>query len=387
MPYFSYMCLVDSISDGKVNFDPAVGCDQGGPTPTQPGKAWDWYIENVLEECDSPGEYYFDSANDLLYYTFNGTEAPTGHEELSLTRTKVIFNISGTMADPVKNIRIQGLTVRDAAFTYLGTTEADRHWLPSEGDWALQRSGAVHIEGAEGVSLHRNQLTRNDGNAVFLGGYTRAVNITNCDFNYIGDSVIALFGWTSDCLWANCSVKLPAKVGPDGRSGEQPRGTNIAGNVIREFGIWQKQSSALFQAIGALTTFESNVVFNGPRAAINYNDPFGALPPTPCCCASRRPAASSDSCPLSPRRWRQHRGRQPAIQPGARDCGSWYSERVGARALLQRPGLHRGSHFQPQAHVRRAAGWCHAGLQAGDSRLQRLCGWALHQDCEQFSAR
>ena len=140
--------------------------------------------------------------------------------------------------------------------------------------WALQRSGAVHIEGAVGVSLHRNQLTRNDGNAVFLGGYTRSVNITSCDFNFIGDSVIALFGWTSDCLWANCSVKLPAKVGPDGRGGEQPRGTNIAGNVIREFGIWQKQSSALFQAIAGLTNFESNVVFNGPRAAINFNDPF-----------------------------------------------------------------------------------------------------------------
>lgn len=135
MPYFSYMCLVESISDGKVNFDPAVGCDQGGPTPTQPGKAWDWFIENVLEECDSPGEYYYDSENELLYYTFNGTEAaPTGHEELSLTRTKVIFNISGTMANPVKNIVIQGLTIRDAAFTYLGTTEADRHWLPSEGE-------------------------------------------------------------------------------------------------------------------------------------------------------------------------------------------------------------------------------------------------------------
>ena len=60
MPYFSYMCLVSGVSDGKVHFDPHVGCDQGGPTPTTPGKAWDWYIENVLEECDSPGEYFYD---------------------------------------------------------------------------------------------------------------------------------------------------------------------------------------------------------------------------------------------------------------------------------------------------------------------------------------
>ena len=80
------------------------------------------------------------------YYTFNGTHAPTGEEQLSLTRTKVIFNISGTQAAPVIDITIRGLTIRDAAFTYLGTTAADRHWLPSEGDWALQRSGAITIE-------------------------------------------------------------------------------------------------------------------------------------------------------------------------------------------------------------------------------------------------
>ena len=267
--------LVSGVSDGKVHFDPAVGCDQGGPTPTTEGKAWDWYIENVLEECDDPGEYFYDAEEQALYYTFNHTEAPTGEEELSLTHAKVIFNISGTQQAPVKNIRIQGLTIRDAAFTYLGTTEADRHWLPSEGDWALQRSGAVHIEGAEGVSLHSNEITRCDGNGIFLGGYTRNVSSTANELNFIGDSAMAAFGWTSDCLWANCSVKLPAKVGPDGRGGEQPRGTYVGGNLIREFGIWQKQSSAWFQAIAALTTFESNVVFNGPRAAINFNDPFG----------------------------------------------------------------------------------------------------------------
>lgn len=65
MPYFSYMCLVDRVEDGKVMFDPAVGCDQGGPTPTQPGKAWDWYIENVKEECDSPGTVHISLSNNI----------------------------------------------------------------------------------------------------------------------------------------------------------------------------------------------------------------------------------------------------------------------------------------------------------------------------------
>ena len=110
-----------------------VGCDQGGPTPAQPGKAWDWWIENVKEECDAPGEYFYDAEEEALYLTFNGTEAPTGQEALALTRTKVLLNISGSQAAPVRNVTVQGLTLRDAALTYLGTSEADVQWLPSEG--------------------------------------------------------------------------------------------------------------------------------------------------------------------------------------------------------------------------------------------------------------
>jgi hypothetical protein len=193
------------------------------------------------------------------------------------------------MADPVKDVTIRGLTIRDAAYTYLGTTEADRHWLPSEGDWALQRSGAITMEGVERVRVDRNQVTRVDGNGIFIGGYARDVSITRNDMNWIGGSAVAAFGWTSDCLYGNCSVKLPAKVGPDGRSGEQPRGTVMAGNLVREYfhgrccccavcalalsepdargrwqvreyGVWQKQSSAYFGALAATTTIESNVI-------------------------------------------------------------------------------------------------------------------------------
>lgn len=133
-------------------------------------------------------QYFYDVEEEALYFTFNGTDTPTGDEDFYLTRTKVLFNISGSMDDPVQNVTIRGLTLRDAAYTYLGTTEADRHWLPSEGDWALQRSGAITMEGASGIHIDQNQITRVDGNGIFLGGYTRKVKITRNDFNWIGDS-------------------------------------------------------------------------------------------------------------------------------------------------------------------------------------------------------
>lgn len=270
-PYFSYMCLVDSINvtSGTVHFDPTVGCDQGGPT-TKSGAAWDWFIEGVLEECDSPGEYFLDERTEQLYYTFNSSASPTGNEIMSVTRAKVLLNITGTQERPVRDITITGITFRDAAMTFLGTTEADKHYLPSSGDWALQRSGAITLAGVENVSIAENQFTRCDGNAISLNDYARDVSFIGNDFNWIGESAMTAFGSTSECVNANCSVKLPAAVGPDGRGGNQPRGTRVVGNVVREFGIWQKQSSAWAQQLTAESWIEGNVIFNSPRAAINF---------------------------------------------------------------------------------------------------------------------
>lgn len=44
---------------------------------------------------------------------------------------------------------------------------------------------------------------------------------------------------------------------------------------VREIGLIEKQSSMWFQAKTCESNIEDNVVFNGPRAAINFNDGFG----------------------------------------------------------------------------------------------------------------
>ena len=90
----------------------------------------------------------------------------------------------------------------------------------------------------------------------------------------IGDSAIASWGDTSECLNANCSIRLPAgvRMGPDARGGAQPHNTTVRANLVREIGLWQKQSSMWFQAVTAQSKVHANVFFNGPRAALNFND-------------------------------------------------------------------------------------------------------------------
>ena len=71
------------------------------------------------------------------------------------------------------------------------------------------------------------------------------------------------------CLYQNCSVVLDYNSGVDGRPGNQPRFTRVVGNLVREVGLWQKQSGAWSQHLTAATHLESNVFFNGPHSAVD----------------------------------------------------------------------------------------------------------------------
>eukprot|EP01043_Picozoa_sp_COSAG02_P018683 COSAG02_NODE_878_length_16266_cov_8.886559_8_plen_461_part_00 len=175
----------------------------------------------------------------------------------------------------MRNVTIRGLTIRDAALTYLGRTEADIHYNPSDSDWAIQRSGAVLLSGTEGFTFEQNHVTRCDGNGLFLSDYNRNVAILGNEFSYTGDNAMSSFGSTGRCLYQNCSVSLDYNSGLDGRPGNQPRYTRVVGNLVRELGLWQKQSGAWSQHLTAATHLESNVFFNGPHAAVDFNDGFG----------------------------------------------------------------------------------------------------------------
>ena len=129
--------------------------------------------------------------------------------------------------------------------------------MPSGGDWGLYRGGALFIEGATGITISHNTLTRLDGNGVFVSGYTRNVSITDNEFKWIGCSPMASWGYTEE---------------NDGMDGQQPRYTYVTRNYVHEFGHYEKQSSMWSNNKACLAHLENNIVFNGPRAGVNFND-------------------------------------------------------------------------------------------------------------------
>lgn len=129
------------------------------------------------------------------------------------------------------------------------------------GDWALERQGAVLLEGCEGCVIEGNRFHHLDSNAVMISGYNRATVIRNNEFVWLGQNAIASWGFLDG--------ETDSTMTNSGLGGLQPRGTLVEANWVHEIGHIQKQSSFYFQAITAQTTIRKNVVFNIPRAGIN----------------------------------------------------------------------------------------------------------------------
>lgn len=127
---------------------------------------------------------------------------------------------------------------------------------PSGGDWGLQRTAAVELEGVTGATIDQCTFERLDGNALMLSSFVRDTVISNSEFAWTGDSAIIAWGDT-------VGTGVPG-YGVDGTASDQPRGTTLQGNYARELGLFEKQSSFYFQAKTCQTTLSNNIFFNGP---------------------------------------------------------------------------------------------------------------------------
>ena len=213
----------------------------------------EWFIDNIFEELDAPGEWFYDETEQKLYLFPNSTDdLPSSGSGTVLQR---LLNIRGTLDNPVYNITVINIT-----FTQTEPTFLERYEVPSGGDWSIHRGGTVFVEGVDGFTIQQCLFDSPGGNALFLSNYIRNAIIEANEFKYVGDSAIAAVG----------STELI-----DGTNGNQPRGTKIVNNLIHEIGIYGKQTSAYFQSLACQTDFDGNILFNGPRDGLNFDDNFG----------------------------------------------------------------------------------------------------------------
>jgi hypothetical protein len=199
-----------------VDYDPASGNFTFGRGGFQGGEGMDdgfpIAVENVFEELDEPGEWWWDAEAELLYVWHNGTGPPPSDGSLVAVQLQVLFNATGSQHDPVANVSFLGLGFRDTAGTLL-----EPHGMPSSGDWALQRSAAIFLEGGVNATIDGCTFERLDGLGVFLSGFHRGAVVQRSEFAWLGETCVALWGYTR-------GSPVPG-MGPDTTGGDQPRGT------------------------------------------------------------------------------------------------------------------------------------------------------------------
>ena len=223
-----------------------------------------WWVDNVAAELDSPNEFWFDETASTLYYISNGTSAmPSPTTTFVGLSRQVLLNITGVSAAPLV---FSGLRFSGAAHTFLAS-----HGVPSGGDWTLANKAAVVAEGTVGLTFEHCKFERLDGSAILLRGRHRGTRIQRNEFSFLGASGVTAWGRTGRRDPSDGSTI----DGWDGTTGEQPRGVTFVENIVHEIGHYQKQSSAWFQAQSCLNNISANLLYNGPRALINWNDGFG----------------------------------------------------------------------------------------------------------------
>jgi hypothetical protein len=231
------------IGDSVFNADTSVTNFSFAAGPFQGSRGEDGgqevYMENIFEELDAPGEWFFNETTLTLYLWNNASgspqPSPLNDGSIVAATLKHLFNVTGSQAAPVVDLSFVGIGLRDTSYTYM-----DPHGLPSGGDWSLERSAVVFAEGTEGLKITGCVFDRVDGNAVLLSSYNRNTTIAYNEFAWIGATAIAAWGNTY-----GGDSRMPDEygLGQDGSAGDQPRGTVVKDNWVHDYAVYNKQSS------------------------------------------------------------------------------------------------------------------------------------------------
>ena len=233
------------------------------------GRESRFFVENVFEELDSPGEWYHDGESGVLYwYPEEGIDPEMALVEVSLLPHAL--EIIGTREHPVHDLSFQGLRFAHTERTFLEPYE-----IPSMGDWAIYRGGAVRISGAEDITVAGCVFDGLGGNAVFVDGYSRGISVSGSSFSDIGESAICLVGeshldLTGKTRCPYCGAEHP--WGWNAPSENHPRECDIRNNTIHDIGVFGKQTAGVFLSLCSEITVSHNLIYDTPRAAVCIND-------------------------------------------------------------------------------------------------------------------
>lgn len=227
--------------------------------------------ENIFEELDAPGEWYYNSKTGKLYL-YPTTDTKLNKSFLVGATQEELIRIVGKPTQNVKYLRFLGFT-----FTHTHRTLFTRPYEGlSQGDWSVARAGTIFMQDAENIDIKDCDFVNIGGNGVFMSGHNENNTVSGCDFVHIGATAVATVGLPNStwyhCNWEN-HKQLPTNLTDSGPASENyPKNIKISYCYVYNNGMFEKQTSAVLISISKSVTVSHNTAHYGPRSGINIED-------------------------------------------------------------------------------------------------------------------
>ncbi|KAA6351836.1 hypothetical protein EZS27_000785 [termite gut metagenome] len=228
-------------------------------------------VENIFEELDAPGEWFYNaSESTLYYYPLEGEDVQNALFESP--QIKHLIELRGSEADPVRNIVFEGIELTQTVRTFMEEYEP---LLRS--DWAIYRGGAVTLEGAENCMLNDCNLYDLGGNAIFFSNYNRNCEVSGSHITRVGASAVCFVGDPNAVRSPSFeyhdfipSEKIDRTSGP--KTNNYSAYNRVHNNLIHKIGLFEKQITGVELSMCRAITLSHNTIYDTPRAGINISE-------------------------------------------------------------------------------------------------------------------
>jgi hypothetical protein len=228
-------------------------------------------VENIREELDVAGEWFLDRTADKLYL-----KPPTGLDLASATietgELDQLVTLTGTSPmQPIHDITLDNLHFQRTHRTLFNSTFDTL----SRGDWSVVRKGAAYLKNAKNVTITQSSFTDLGGNAVFMDGYNEDNTVSLSTFENNGATDVNVVGSpTAVRNYSGNYFTTPriTDLGSGPKTEDYPRDILIEGNVMRNNGRYEKQTSSVNISMALDVTVRGNSLSDSPRACLNFSD-------------------------------------------------------------------------------------------------------------------
>lgn len=221
--------------------------------------------ENIAEELDAQGEWFYDkTTGELRVIPYDG-------DDLSALTVRAAVTPSLIRLKNCDNITFSDITFRQTSRTLF----TGKYEKITRSDWAIVRDGAVMMTGCANIALKGCGFTEIGGNCIFISGKNRDIDISGCTFRDCGASGVAIFGDPScqrdASTWENHKTEI-TDFTPGPANDLYPEAVSISDSEFSNLGIYEKQSAPVAISLSHNVSVTSNTIHHVPRAGINICD-------------------------------------------------------------------------------------------------------------------